>query len=156
MRIPGLAVKIDEGALAWRSTRHPGIEWVPLHLADGGERARHGDRTARDGAPPRPEESTVLIRMAPGCGYPAHRHVGIEEVLVLRGGYRDDRGEHVAGDYVRYPAGCVHAPVALGNRAAPEGPGNEACLLFASARDGVENLPGHGTSTGGAAGPRVG
>jgi anti-sigma factor ChrR (cupin superfamily) len=126
MRIPGLAVKIDEAALPWRATRHVGIEWAPLHVeGDGGG----------------PAESTVLIRMAPGCGYPAHRHLGIEEVLVLRGGYRDEQGEHRVGAYLRYPAGSVHTPVALGDAAAPTGPGNEACLLFASARGGVENLP---------------
>jgi anti-sigma factor ChrR (cupin superfamily) len=129
MRIPGLAVKVDEASLAWRATRYPGIEWVPLHLEPDGERT--GKAT----------ESTVLIRMAPGCGYPAHRHVGIEEVLILRGGYRDESGEHRAGDYLRYAAGSVHTPVALGDRTAPEGPGNEACLLYASARGGVENLP---------------
>lgn len=132
MRIPGLAVKIDEAALAWRATRHAGIQWVPLHL----------DPAAEDGA--RSAESAVLIRMAPGCGYPAHRHVGIEEVLVLRGGYRDELGDHRAGDYLRYAAGSAHAPVALGERGRPEGPGNEACLLFASARGGVENLPSRG------------
>jgi len=130
MRIPGLAVKIDEASLAWRATRHAGITWVPLHLEPDAERS--GKAT----------ESTVLIRMAPGRGYPAHRHVGIEEVLILRGGYRDESGEHRAGDYLRYPAGSAHTPVALGDPAAPEGPGNEACLLFASARGGVENLPG--------------
>ncbi len=144
MRIPGLAVKIDEAALAWRATRHPGIEWVPLASADVGEPVEQaaGDLGATAAATARSrEDSTVLIRMAPGCGYPAHRHLGVEEVLVLRGGYRDAHGEHLAGAYLRYPAGSVHAPVALGTRSAPEGPGNEACLLFASARGGVENLP---------------
>ncbi len=131
MRIPGLAVKIDEQALGWRATRHVGIEWVPLHL--GSEGTAPVDTAV-------PMETAVLIRMAPGCGYPAHRHVGIEEVLVLRGGYRDESGEHCAGDYLRYPAGSAHTPVALGIRGAPEGPENEACLLFASARDGVQNL----------------
>lgn len=135
MRIPGLAVKLDESALAWRATRHPGVAWVPLHLAGDSEAGG-----ARGSGPRSPEESTVLIRMAPGCGYPAHRHVGVEEVLVLRGGYRDELGEHRTGDYLRYPAGSAHTPVALGTRGAPEGPGNEACLLFASARGGVENL----------------
>jgi hypothetical protein len=110
MRIPGLAVKIDEDAIAWRATRHRGIEWAPLFLdADTGGAER---------------DSTVLIRMQPGCGYPPHRHVGIEEVLVLRGGYRDEDGEHTAGAYLRYPAGSFHAPVAVGHADLPEGPGN--------------------------------
>ncbi|MBL8862287.1 MAG: cupin domain-containing protein [Planctomycetes bacterium] len=125
MRIPGLEVKVDAQAIAWRATRHPGVDWAPLHLAEGAAG---------------PRESAVLIRMAPGCGYPPHRHVGVEEVLVLAGGYRDARGEHRAGTYLRYEAGSEHAPVALGDPDLPAGPGNEACLLFASARDGVVNL----------------
>jgi anti-sigma factor ChrR (cupin superfamily) len=79
--------------------------------------------------------------MAPGCGYPAHRHLDVEEVLILAGGYRDELGDHRAGDYLRYPPGSEHAPVALGDATRPAGPGNEACLLFASARGGVLNLP---------------
>jgi anti-sigma factor ChrR (cupin superfamily) len=130
MRIPGLAVKIDAASIAWRATRHPGVVWFPLHLDEAGAGSR-----ARG-----PRESAVLIRMAPGRGYPPHRHVDVEEVLVLAGGYRDERGEHAAGDYLRYPPGSVHAPVALGDPERPEGPGNEACLLYASARGGVENL----------------
>jgi hypothetical protein len=87
-----------------------------------------------------PRESTVLIRMAPGCGYPAHRHLDVEEVLILRGGYRDEDGEHRAGAYLRYAPGSVHCPVALGDPRRPEGPDNQACVLFAVARGGVSNV----------------
>jgi anti-sigma factor ChrR (cupin superfamily) len=131
MRLAGLEVKLDERALAWRATRYPGVEWLPLHVDEGRGSERAG-----------PREATVLIRMQPGSGYPAHRHVGVEEVLVLRGGYRDALGEHRAGEYLRYPAGSAHAPVALGRADLPEGPANPACLLFASARGGVEALEG--------------
>jgi anti-sigma factor ChrR (cupin superfamily) len=122
MQIQGFSLKLDEAALPWRATRHAGVSWIALHAAEG------------------EADATVLIRMEPGCGYPPHRHLDVEEVLVLRGGYRDDRGEHVAGAYLRYPPGSVHAPVALGDRGRPIGPGNEACLLFAVAHGGVENL----------------
>lgn len=145
MRIPGLAVKLDESALHWRATRHPGVDWSPLYLAGAdlaGEEKAGGDGAGASG----PREATVLIRMRPGRGYPAHRHLGVEEVLVLRGGYRDDLGEHCgehrAGDYLRYAPGSVHAPVALGRSDAPESAQNPACLLLASARGGVENLGG--------------
>ena len=123
MRLAGFDLRLDEERLPWRSTRHPGVTWFPLHAAPEG-----GDGDA-----------TVLIRMAPGSSYPRHRHVGVEEVLVLAGGYRDERGEHRSGDYVRYPAGSEHHPVALGDAERPVGPDNPACLLFASARGGVEN-----------------
>ena len=82
----------------------------------------------------------MVIRMAPGCGYPPHRHVGAEDVLVLRGGYRDEMGEHLEGTFVSYPAGSTHAPVARGDRNLPESAENPPCILFAFARGGVENL----------------
>jgi hypothetical protein len=125
MQIPGLDVKLDEAALPWRSTRYRGIQWLPLHA---------------DGAANDPRDATVLIRMEPGCGYPAHRHVDVEDVLILRGGYADERGEHGPGTYLRYPKGSSHAPRALGDPHAPIGPANPACILFAVSRGGVENL----------------
>jgi anti-sigma factor ChrR (cupin superfamily) len=136
MQIPGLDVKLDEGALPWRSTRYRGIQWLPL---DAG------------GATSDPRDATVLIRMEPGCGYPAHRHVDVEDVLILCGGYADERGEHGPGTYLRYPKGSIHAPRATGDPALPVGPANPACILFAVARGGVENLGGErrGASDGG-------
>ena len=67
--------------------------------------------------------------MEPGCEYPPHRHVGIEDVLVLRGAFQDERGVHRAGEFVRYEAGSVHTPQV------PEGGG--VCVLFAIAREGI-------------------
>ena len=102
----------------------PGIALVPLYpetLPAGRE----------------PVEATVLIRMDPGRGYRAHRHEGVEEVYVLEGGYRDERGEYRAGDYVRYEEGSVHSPVALGRDDRPISDENPACVLFASARGGI-------------------
>ena len=78
--------------------------------------------------------------MAPGRGYPPHRHLGLEEVLVLAGGYSDDRGTYRAGDYVGYESGSVHAPVALGDEGRAVGPTNPACVLFATVRLGIERL----------------
>lgn len=67
--------------------------------------------------------------MDPGHGYPRHTHRGVEAVLVLQGGYRDERGEHRAGEFVDYPDGSTHSPVAL--------PGDESCVLLALAHEGV-------------------
>lgn len=124
MDLDGLRLAADDAELPWRPTQVAGVSWLPLHLA--------GDREGGD--------SVALIRMEPGCGYPAHRHRGPEDVLILAGGYRDDRGEHCAPAFLRYEAGSVHAPVALGQPGQPAGPQNPACLLFAVARDGVELL----------------
>ena len=70
---------MDANAIPWRSTRVQGID-VHFYASD----ADSGRVVA-------------LIRMAPGRGYPRHRHRGTEEVLVLQGGYRDEFGEHTAG-----------------------------------------------------------
>lgn len=114
----GLRLAAQAEDVAWRPTTVEGVEWVLLASED----SEAGGAAAG---------ATVLIRMAPGTGYPPHRHLDVEEVLILAGGYRDEDGEHVAGDYLRYPAGSVHAPVAIGD---------EACLLFATARGGIEVL----------------
>lgn len=110
----------------WRSTSHSGVSWCALHSSQD-----RGDADA-----------TVLIRMEPGAAYPEHEHLGLEEVLILSGGYRDGDGEHRAGSYLRYPAGSRHAPVALGDARAPVSDDNPACLLFAVAHGGVRNVAG--------------
>jgi anti-sigma factor ChrR (cupin superfamily) len=104
----------DFSSIEWRATRYEGIFLHPL---------RRDERTG---------DSTVLIRMEPGCGYPAHSHNGMEEVLILQGGYRDHAGEHRAGDYVLNEAGSSHHPVALD--------GLEDCIMVAFAHGGIELL----------------
>jgi len=118
--------RIDPMSIAWRATKHAGVFWHPFAMPG-----------ARDDPG---EDAVVLIRMDPGCGYPPHRHQGIEDVLVLQGGYRDGQGQHSAGSYFRYAAGSSHAPVAMGDPRRPPGEDNPSCILFAIARGGVENL----------------
>jgi anti-sigma factor ChrR (cupin superfamily) len=104
----------DFSTIHWRGTSYEGIF---LHFL------RRDEETG---------DSTVLIRMEPGCGYPAHRHEGIEEVLILQGGYSDKEGEHRAGDYVLNEAGSTHYPIALD--------GAEACIMIAFAHGGIKLL----------------
>lgn len=104
---------LDLTRIHWRATRHRGIH---LHVL------RRDEATG---------DATVLIRMEPGCSYPAHRHRGVEEVFILQGGYRDPRGEHRAGDYVLNEAGSAHRPVALEDTA-------EDCVMLAFAHGGIE------------------
>ena len=113
MKIPGLQLRVDAEALAWRATRVLGVSWFPLHLAS-------------DEGPG--SDSTVLLRLEPGRGYPAHRHLDVEEVFVLAGGYTDGLGEHPTGSYVRYAKDSSHAPVAVGDPERPIGPDNPSTL----------------------------
>ncbi len=134
MSVPGLILSAESAGVPWRRTSVPGVSLLLL-----GPEAP----AAADG----PREAAVLIRMEPGCGYPAHRHVDVEDVLVLAGGYRDERGEHRSGTYVRYEPGSVHAPVALGDPRCPDSAENPACLLFAVARRGIELVGEHPART---------
>ena len=136
MIIPGLEIKADDQELPWQETQVPGVHWLPLHLTpvpDSPGKPPERDPNKRSGG-------SVLIRMAPGSSYGAHRHLGPEEVLVLRGGYRDELGEYSTGRYVHYPAGSSHTPVALGDPEAEESHANPACILFAVASGGIELL----------------
>jgi anti-sigma factor ChrR (cupin superfamily) len=105
---------MDLAAIPWRTTRYPGIR-IHVYASDSSTR-----------------RAVALIAMAPGCGYPRHQHRGGEEVLVLQGGYRDERGDHRAGQFVRYEDGSMHAPVALAD--------GDECVLLAVAHEGIDLL----------------
>ena len=101
-------------AIPWKQTRYDGVR-VHFYASD--------KTTGR---------VVALIGMQPGRGYPAHRHKGPEEVLVVQGGYRDAMGEHLQGSFVRYEDGTVHAPVAV--------EGGPECILLAVAHEGIALL----------------
>ena len=61
---------MDLSRIPFKETRHAGVQ---IHFL-------HSD--AETG------QATVLIKMAPGCSYPRHRHKGAEELFILQGGYR--------------------------------------------------------------------
>lgn len=104
---------LDFNSIDWAATRYKGI-FVNI--------LRRDEQTG---------DATVLIRMQPGCSYPAHRHVGLEEVFILQGGYRDGHGERRAGEYILNEAGSAHSPVALDG---------EDCIMLAIAHGGIELL----------------
>jgi len=106
---------MDLDRIPFQPTRYAG---VAIHFF-------HSDRASGHAA--------VMIKMEPGCSYPRHKHRGAEELLILQGGYRDEAGEHRAGEYVRYEDGTTHHPVAL--------PG-EACVFFAISQEGIELVDG--------------
>lgn len=69
---------------------------------------------------PDADRVTMLVRMAPGSSYPAHRHAGVEECYVLEGDLYAQDFEMRAGDDQRLEGGSVHGVQATRN----------GCLLF--------------------------
>ncbi len=55
------------------------------------------------------EPSLALLRYAPGARAPAHRHRGMETILVLDGAQSDERGDYAAGALAVNPEGSVHS-----------------------------------------------
>jgi putative transcriptional regulator len=57
----------------------------------------------------------VLVWARPRATMAAHRHLGDEEILVLEGRLRDERGEYGPGDVCRSRAGSVHREEVVGD-----------------------------------------
>jgi quercetin dioxygenase-like cupin family protein len=57
----------------------------------------------------------ALVRWRPGTHAQAHRHPHGEEIFVLRGELRDERGAYPSGSWLRFPPGSGHAPYAEQN-----------------------------------------
>jgi anti-sigma factor ChrR (cupin superfamily) len=55
---------------------------------------------------------TILAKLAPGSGIPAHVHEDLEQTYVLEGSLVDDEGECKAGNFVIRAKGSRHAPTA--------------------------------------------
>jgi anti-sigma factor ChrR (cupin superfamily) len=55
---------------------------------------------------------TILSRLDPGSGIPAHVHEDLEQTFVLEGSLVDDEGECTAGNFVIRAKGSHHAPTA--------------------------------------------
>jgi anti-sigma factor ChrR (cupin superfamily) len=55
---------------------------------------------------------TILSRLEPGCGIPAHVHEDLEQTYVLEGSLVDDEGACTAGNFVIRAKGSRHAPTA--------------------------------------------
>lgn len=76
--------------------------WIQLPLSTA--------RTVRLWIDREAQVELVLARVDAGRRFPAHRHLGAEQVQVLSGGYRDPMGHFEAGDFATYPAASSHAP----------------------------------------------
>lgn len=75
-----------------------------------------------------PEASWVGF-MLPDLTIPEHSHAGGEEIFILEGGLRDERGHYGPGAWVRFPVGVTHTPTSLA----------DGCLMLV--REGDAALP---------------
>jgi anti-sigma factor ChrR (cupin superfamily) len=105
--------RVDTSAMPWEPSPSPGVERKRL--------ARRGPAEAG--------QVTSIVRYLPGSRFPAHPHPDGEEILVLRGVFSDERGDHPAGTYLLNPEGYAHAPFSV-----------EGCELFVKLRQ----YPGRG------------
>lgn len=89
---PEVGNSIKASKLKWRPFNAPGFQMARLHL----------DREKR--------ELSCLVRAEAGLPYPAHRHAGSEEILMLEGELRIGNKIYGPGDYIRTEANSIHPP----------------------------------------------
>ena len=82
--------------------RGENLEWTPVPFATGVYR-----RTLF--VHPATGDETLLVRMDPGGKYPAHPHVGVEQMYILSGELIFDDHTLHAGDFEAATAGHAHA-----------------------------------------------
>jgi len=58
---------------------------------------------------PRQGPRMALLRYEPGATVPFHEHTGIETIIVLEGGQRDERGHYEEGSVVVNSVGSRHS-----------------------------------------------
>lgn len=109
----GEAMTIVRGDGAWETTGVDGVAVRRLFVDAANDRV------------------TMLVRMAAGTAYPAHRHGGIEECYVLEGDIYGPNFEMRAGDYQRLDGGSVHGVQGT----------HGGCLLFIVSSMNDELLP---------------
>ena len=55
---------------------------------------------------------TIISKLEPGAGIPAHMHEDLEQTYILEGSLVDDEGPCTAGNFVVRAKGSRHSPVA--------------------------------------------
>jgi anti-sigma factor ChrR (cupin superfamily) len=91
------------GALASRYINTDSVPWIETTPGNKMKVIYHDPETGM---------LTILARLEPGSGIPAHVHEDLEQTYVLEGSLVDDEGECTAGNFVIRAKGSRHAPVA--------------------------------------------
>jgi anti-sigma factor ChrR (cupin superfamily) len=91
------------GALASRFIDTDEVPWIDMAPGNKMKVIYHD---------PASDMLTILSRLEPGSGIPAHVHEDLEQTFVLEGSLVDDEGECSAGNFVIRAKGSRHAPMA--------------------------------------------
>ena len=91
------------GALASRFVEIESLPWIETAPGNRMKVLYHDPAT---------DMLTILTRLDPGAGIPAHLHEDLEQTLVLEGSLVDHEGECTAGNFVIRAKGSRHAPTA--------------------------------------------
>jgi hypothetical protein len=121
VRVPAgaeIALRSIEGATLLVKKRDGGAspESIALDTSDRANWAAWGGRGSEKAqlydAGLLPEASWVGY-MLPDLTIPEHDHAGGEEIFILQGQLRDERGLYGPGAWIRFPIGLRHTPVSL-------------------------------------------
>ena len=91
------------GALASRFIETEAVPWIETAPGNKMKVIYHDPAT---------DMLTILAKLEPGAGIPAHVHEDLEQTYVLEGSLLDEEGECTAGNFVIRAKGSRHAPVA--------------------------------------------
>ena len=91
------------GALASRFIETESVPWIETTPGNKMKVIYHDPTT---------DMLTILARLEPGAGIPAHVHEDLEQTFVLEGSLVDNEGECSAGNFVIRAKGSHHAPTA--------------------------------------------
>lgn len=121
VRVPaGTQIELSsiEGATVFVKKRggHAAGESIVLDTLDRANWAAWGGRGSEkaqlyDAGPVR--EASWVGYMLPDLTIPEHDHVGGEEIFILQGELRDERGHYGPGVWIRFPIGLRHTPTSL-------------------------------------------
>jgi anti-sigma factor ChrR (cupin superfamily) len=125
-----------EGPQVWKQWQAPPAQAGPVHVVHAGE---GGWQPVTAGVTAKQlyvdaalDYVTMLVRMAPGSTYPAHRHGGPEQCFVLEGDLRVGPIVLHAGDYQCAPRDSIHEITST----------EQGCLLLIVSSQNDELLPG--------------
>jgi anti-sigma factor ChrR (cupin superfamily) len=91
------------GALASRFIETESVPWIEMSPGNKMKVIYHD---------PISDMLTIVSKLEPGAGIPAHVHEDLEQTFVLEGSLLDDEGECTAGNFVVRAKGSRHAPTA--------------------------------------------